>query len=131
GAITTLHRTNRDRPARRERRDLTADQIKVAHAIKILVSCHTGGAVAEAELGTEIDDYFAPAICRLALKCLASAPLIQWKRQSHFPPRRWIGRIMVLVRRGHAAKYRKAPCRGGEHHPGHYCNCQSTVHRES
>jgi hypothetical protein len=107
-AIATFHSTDPDRPASCERRHLASDQIEVAHTIKVVVVCHAGGAVTEAELGTEIDDYCAPAICRFAYEGLTSPPLIHRKRPGHFCPRRW-ARIVTLVRRSYIAECRKNP----------------------
>src|SRR5882672_4233887 len=69
-AIATVQSADPDRPARGERRDLAPGQIEVAHAIEVLVICHTSSAITEAELGTEIKLYFAAAIRGLALERL-------------------------------------------------------------
>src|SRR5260370_20516696 len=68
--MATVHAADPDCQARGERRNLAADQIEVAHAIEVLVICHTRGAGAEAELGTAIDVCFAAAGCGLALERL-------------------------------------------------------------
>src|SRR5215831_18315134 len=116
--MATAHATDPDWPASGKRRDLAADQIKIAHAIEVLVICHTSGAITEAELGTEIDVYFAAAFCGPALERPTSSPLIQGKRPSHFGPRGWAKRFVLLVQENRTAEYGKAGRRGGERHDG-------------
>src|SRR5207342_2568240 len=66
GATASLHRPDRDRPAGSEWQNLAANEIEVAHAIEVLVVCHTRCAIAETDLGAEIEADLATTVSRLA-----------------------------------------------------------------
>src|SRR6516162_1789954 len=55
GATPTLHPADCDWSAGAEGQNLGADQIEVAHAVKVFVICNTGCAIAGAELRTNVD----------------------------------------------------------------------------
>src|SRR4029077_12812771 len=75
-----------------EWQNLAANEIEVAHAIEVLVVCHTRCAIAETDLGAEIEADLATTVSRLAPKRLASAPLVRRKGPLNFGPNR-AGRI--------------------------------------
>ena len=88
GATATLHPGNRDGPASAQGRNLGAEEIEVAHAIKIGVIRDTGRAIAGAELGTKIKLGLGAAIGRAARKCAAGSPLIDGEWPLHLRPDR-------------------------------------------
>src|SRR4029077_7865247 len=71
-----------------EWQNLAANEIEVAHAIEVLVVCHTRCAIAETDLGAEIEADLAATVSRLAPERLASAPLVRRKGPLNFGPNR-------------------------------------------
>jgi hypothetical protein len=69
---------HRDRPARAERRALAANKIDVADTLKFLVVRYTGRAIAEADLGPQVDCHSRPAIGSLTVE-RDPFPIDQWE----------------------------------------------------
>ena len=86
GAAAPLHPCNADRATGSQGRGCLADQPEVGHAIKLLVVCHSGRAVAEADLGSNIDVDLNATIGRCATKRFAFAPLVDRKRPLSLRP---------------------------------------------
>ena len=61
-------------------------QVKVAHAVEVVVIRHAGGTIAEAELGAEIDMDFATAIRGRARTCSTPGSWPTTDGQACLPP---------------------------------------------
>src|SRR5205085_5437590 len=67
---------------------LVAVELEVADAIKLRVVRHTSRAIAEADLGAQIDADLRAAIGRAATERLAQTPLVERERPLHLVPHR-------------------------------------------
>ena len=75
-------------PAGAERRRLPADQVEVAHPLEVAVVGDARCAVAEPELGAQIDIDLAAAIGGFASERLAFAPRVGGERPAPLRPDR-------------------------------------------
>ena len=112
-----LHPGDRDRLSRPQRGELVAEQVEVADAVEFLVVRDAGRAVAEPDLGADVDVHLGAAVGGVAAKRLALAPLIDRKRPGHFAPDRLCHRDRRL---GYIAPEHE---RADKRARTHYCRC--------
>jgi hypothetical protein len=65
---------------------LLAEEFEIADAVKLGIVGNAGRAIAEADLGAQVDIDLDTAIGAAAAKCTAGAPLIERKRPFDFGP---------------------------------------------
>src|SRR5262249_19822730 len=74
GAAAALHPGDRDRMAVARRGELLAEQLDVADALELGIVGDAGLAIAEADLGADVDVHLGAAVLRAAAPSLAEAP---------------------------------------------------------
>src|SRR5262245_58679250 len=86
GAAAALHRPYRNRAAGGKRCDVVADEFEVAHAVEVVIRRHTGRAIAESELGAQIQLDPGGTVTAAASIGFAPSPLIRGKWPARLGP---------------------------------------------
>src|SRR5262249_34576077 len=127
GPAATFHPADGDRAPVAQSVEPGAEQLDVTHAVELGVVRHPGRAIAEAELGAQVEIDVGAAIGGPAAECAPEAPLIEGERPYELGPGGGrglsrIGRLLPGAERHRAAREHARNTERDHHAAGASCD---------